>query len=48
MSEALAATKPVPVSADASESQMLAEIEKWLATIRELKRERESEAKFRA
>jgi len=47
MSEVLAATKPGPAPVDTSESHMLAEIEKWLETIREINRERDSETKFR-
>jgi hypothetical protein len=49
MSEALAtSTKPETRRNDASDLQMLAQVEKWMAMIRELNREQQGETKLRA
>jgi len=51
MSETLAAqTKPTPAPArnGAADLQVLVQVEKWMATIREISREQQDEIKFRA
>jgi hypothetical protein len=48
MSENLATTmKTAPARNGASDLQMLAQVEKWMATIREINREPQNEAAFR-
>lgn len=48
MSQTLATpTKPAPARTGASDSQMLTQVEKWMATIREITREQQDEIKLR-
>jgi hypothetical protein len=48
MSEALASsTKIAPMRSGTSDLQMIAQVEKWMATIREINREPLNDASFR-
>ncbi len=46
MSEAAMQSKPIAMRGNSSDREVLAQVEKWMAMIRELSRERQAETKL--